>query len=188
MGDNICSHLWELKFATNRKHQIKSLLNWGLSCTRLSKYQTRNALGAFTLKATRDIKVFYLGNFINVKYMVVVAQSCLTLWDPMDCSLPNFSVRGIFQAEKTGVGCHSLFQGIFPTWVSHTVGRFYTIWATREVPRSSKTTTNTITFMPTITILNVKINIVKDWKFYLSTLDQLREYSVKTGLSHSYSD
>ena len=132
MGDNICSHLWELKFATNRKHQIKSLLNWGLSCTRLSKYQTRNALGAFTLKATRDIKVFYLGNFINVKYMVVVAQSCLTLWDPMDCSLPNFSVRGIFQAEKTGVGCHSLFQGIFPTQVSRIEGSFFTIWATRE--------------------------------------------------------
>ena len=132
MGDNICSHLWELKFATNRKHQIKSLLNWGLSCTRLSKYQTRNALGAFTLKATRDITVFYLGNFINVKYMVVVAQSCLTLWDPMDCSLPNFSVRGIFQAEKTGVGCHSLFQGIFPTQVSRIEGSFFTIWATRE--------------------------------------------------------
>ena len=132
MGDNICSHLWELKFATNRKHQIKSLLNWGLSCTRLSKYQTRNALGAFTLKATRDIMVFYLGNFINVKYMVVVAQSCLTLWDPMHCSLPDFSVHGIFQAEKTGVGFYSLFQGIFPTQVSCIEGSFFTIWATRE--------------------------------------------------------
>ena len=27
-----------------------------------------------------------------------VAQSCLTLWDPMDCSLPGSSVHGIFQA------------------------------------------------------------------------------------------
>ena len=26
------------------------------------------------------------------------AQSCLTLWDPMDCSLPGSSVHGIFQA------------------------------------------------------------------------------------------
>ena len=25
-------------------------------------------------------------------------QSCLTLCDPMDCSLPGFSVRGILQA------------------------------------------------------------------------------------------
>ena len=28
-----------------------------------------------------------------------VAQSCLTLFDPMDCSLPGFSVHGIFQAR-----------------------------------------------------------------------------------------
>ena len=28
-----------------------------------------------------------------------VAQSCLTLSDPMDCSLPSCSVHGIFQAR-----------------------------------------------------------------------------------------
>ena len=28
-----------------------------------------------------------------------VAQSCLTLCDPMDCSLPASSVHGIFQAR-----------------------------------------------------------------------------------------
>ena len=28
-----------------------------------------------------------------------VAQSCLTLNDPMDCSLPGSSVHGIFQAS-----------------------------------------------------------------------------------------
>ena len=28
-----------------------------------------------------------------------VAQSCLTLSDPMDCSLPGFSIHGIFQAR-----------------------------------------------------------------------------------------
>ena len=28
-----------------------------------------------------------------------VAQSCPTLCDPMDCSLPDFSVHGIFQAR-----------------------------------------------------------------------------------------
>ena len=26
-------------------------------------------------------------------------QSCLTLWDPMDCSPPGSSVHGIFQAR-----------------------------------------------------------------------------------------
>ena len=28
-----------------------------------------------------------------------LAQSCLTLCDPVDCSLPGFSVHGIFQAR-----------------------------------------------------------------------------------------
>ena len=39
--------------------------------------------------------------------------------NPMDCSLPGSSVHGISQARmgshSTGVGCHSLLQGILPT-------------------------------------------------------------------------
>jgi len=31
----------------------------------------------------------------------------------MDCSLPGFSVHG--RSKSTGVGCHFLLQGIFPT-------------------------------------------------------------------------
>ena len=34
--------------------------------------------------------------------------------DPTDHSLPDFSVHGIFPGRNTGVGCHSLLQGIFP--------------------------------------------------------------------------
>ena len=37
------------------------------------------------------------------------------LCDPMDCSPPGSSVHEIFQAKDTGVGCHFLLQGIFPT-------------------------------------------------------------------------
>ena len=40
-----------------------------------------------------------------------VAQSYLTLWDLMDYSLPSMDVPG----KNTGVGCHILLQGIFPT-------------------------------------------------------------------------
>ena len=46
--------------------------------------------------------------------MFSVTQSCPTLCDLMDCSLPGSSVHGIFQ-ENTGVGCHFLPQGIFLT-------------------------------------------------------------------------
>ena len=36
---------------------------------------------------------------VSVKVKVLVTQSCLTLCDPMDCSLPGSSVHGIFQAR-----------------------------------------------------------------------------------------
>ena len=36
---------------------------------------------------------------MKVKSEREVAQSCPTLSDPMDCSLPGFSVHGIFQAR-----------------------------------------------------------------------------------------
>ena len=42
-------------------------------------------------------------------------QSRLTLYDPMDDSLPGSSVHGDSPGKNTGVGCHSLLQGIFPT-------------------------------------------------------------------------
>ena len=42
----------------------------------------------------------------------LVAQSCLTLCDSLDCGLlcPWDS-----PGKNTGVGCHALLQGIFPT-------------------------------------------------------------------------
>ena len=36
---------------------------------------------------------------MKVKSESEVAQPCLTLSDPMDCSLPDSSVHGIFQAR-----------------------------------------------------------------------------------------
>ena len=65
------------------------------------------------------------------KWKVKVAQSCPTLWDPMD-----YTVHGILQAQNTRVGSLSLLQGIFPTqglnpgllrckWILYS-------WATRE--------------------------------------------------------
>ena len=37
-----------------------------------------------------------------------VAQSCSTLRDPMDCSLPGSSIHGIFQVTVLEWGCHRL--------------------------------------------------------------------------------
>ena len=41
----------------------------------------------------------FLLQCVKVKSESEVAQSCLTLSDPMDCSLPGSSIHGIFQAR-----------------------------------------------------------------------------------------
>ena len=66
-----------------------------------------------------------------------VTQSCLTLCDPMDCSLPGFSIDGIFQARilewVTISFSRRSSQPRDWTQVSCNVCRRFTIWATREV-------------------------------------------------------
>ena len=66
------------------------------------------------------------------------AQSCLTLCNPMDCSLPGSSIHGIFQARILEWVAISFSRGAFRprdwTQVSHIVGRCFTVWATREAP------------------------------------------------------
>ena len=44
-----------------------------------------------------------------------ILQSCLTPWDPMDCSPLGSSVHGDSLGKNTGMGCHALLQGIVPT-------------------------------------------------------------------------
>ena len=42
-------------------------------------------------------------------------QSCLTLCNLMNCSLPGSSVHGNSPGKNTGVGCHAFVSGIFLT-------------------------------------------------------------------------
>ena len=64
------------------------------------------------------------------------AQSCPTLCHPMDCSLPRFSIQGIFQARILEWIAISFSRGSAwlrdQTLASRTAGRLFTIWATRE--------------------------------------------------------
>ena len=53
--------------------------------------------------------------------LCLVAQSCPTLCDPMDCSLPASSIHGDSPSKNTGVSCHALLQGSFPTQGSNPV-------------------------------------------------------------------
>ena len=67
-----------------------------------------------------------------------VAQSCLTLCDPMDCSPPGSSVHGILQARiLEWVATSFSRESSWPrdwTEVSHIAGRCFNLWATREAP------------------------------------------------------
>ena len=47
--------------------------------------------------------------------LCLIAQSSLTLYDPMDYSPPGSSVHGDSPGKNTVVGCYALLQGIFPT-------------------------------------------------------------------------
>ena len=66
-----------------------------------------------------------------------VTQSCPTLCDPMDYSLPGSSVHGISQArilESIAISFSRSSQPRDWTQVSHTAGRLSTVWATRKAP------------------------------------------------------
>ena len=68
---------------------------------------------------------------------VLGAQLCLTLCDPMDCSLSGSSVHGIPQTSilewVTIPFSRESFWCKDRTQVSFIVGRFFTVWATKEV-------------------------------------------------------
>ena len=93
--------------------------------------------GKETAYQCRRLKRGMFHIWVTVHYVVLswVTQSCLTLCDPMDCSLPGSSVHRDSPGKNTGVGCRALLQeSSLPrdrTQVSHIAGRFFTIWATK---------------------------------------------------------
>ena len=52
----------------------------------------------------------------NSSVAVSVIQSCPTLCNPMDCSLPGSSVHGVLQARILGWVAISFFRGSFQPW------------------------------------------------------------------------
>ena len=67
---------------------------------------------------------------------ILVAQSCPTLCNSVDCSPPGSSVHGILQARILKWVAIPFSRGSsWPrdwTWVSCIAGRFFTIWVARE--------------------------------------------------------
>ena len=100
-------------------------------------YITTGETIAFTRWTFVDTVMSLLFNMLSEVKWSEVAQSCPTLCYPTDCSLLHSSVYGIFQARVLEWVAISFSRGSsWPrnrTQISHTVGRRFTSWATREV-------------------------------------------------------
>ena len=74
---------------------------------------------------------------MNNYQIVLVAQSCPNLCDPVDCSLSGSSLLGILQARMLEWVAIPFSKGSSQpkdrTQASHIISRFFTIWATRKV-------------------------------------------------------
>ena len=70
----------------------------------------------FSVWVTREAHPRVIQNSVNNRLCCAKSlQSCLTLWNAIDCGLPGFSVHGDSPGKNTGVDWHALLQGIFPT-------------------------------------------------------------------------
>ena len=81
--------------------------------------------------------IFYLQLFLlklkwKWKCKSEVAQSCLTLCDPVDCILPGSSFHGVLQEWVAISFSRGSSQPRDRTQVSHIAGRRFTLWVTRE--------------------------------------------------------
>ena len=64
-------------------------------------------------------------------YICSDAQSCLTLSDSMDCSLPGSSIHGIFQARVLEWGAISALLTMpkpLTVWITKSCGKFFNRW------------------------------------------------------------
>ena len=98
-----------------------------------------------------------------------MSNSC----NPMDCSLPGFSVHGILQARILGWVAISFSRGSSQprnrTQVSSIAGRFFTDWAMWEAPKIAKAIEMYKTggiILPDLRLYFKPIVIKTGWKLY----------------------
>ena len=93
-------------------------------------------LGQFQRFLSCDIGTGLHTCYLGMKSETEVSQPFPTLCNHIDCSLPDFSVHGIFQARVPQWVVISFSKGFSQprdgTWVSCIAGRHFTLWATRE--------------------------------------------------------
>ena len=111
MGQNICKRSnWQGINFQNKFMQLSSKVH----ATQLKKKKSKE-------KGRGSKHTFLQGRHERTRVCVCVggcvsapSQSCLTLYDPMDCSPPGSSVHGILQARVLEWGAISSSRSIFP--------------------------------------------------------------------------
>ena len=124
-GLNLDRAIWSWQARPQWNHYFCHVSYWS--------YQFQFQSSRILYSETRDVR---LEKTAKERKKVEVAQSCLTLCDPMDCSLPGSSIRGILQARILEWVTISFSRGSSQprdrTQVSLTAGRRFNLWATRE--------------------------------------------------------
>ena len=129
--------------------QMSSELRYGIYCRVCGKNLCSYRF--FIILSNGDNFVF-TKSLLHLATFCVLTQSCLTLCDLVDCSPPGSSIRGIPQVREWVAIPFSRRSSWSRDWtrISCIVGRFFTIWATREalyiIKASSKLSTSILYF------------------------------------------
>ena len=129
--------IWKWPFNIFLEHEKYHFIFYLDEIILLDYYSLLNSRGSSSLTNSKKKKAKVLIP-LSASMGAKLLQSCPTLCDAMDYSPPISSVHGILQARILAWVAISFSRGSsWPrdqTWVSCIAGRFFTIWATREVP------------------------------------------------------
>ena len=124
-----------------------------------------------------------MGSFPDTSLKVNITQSCLTLCDPIYCT-----VHGILQARILEWVAFPFSRGSsYPrdrTQVSCIAGRFYTIWATREAHSQMSVHLRKIRTRPSRTVLYQLSTSLKWERFWITKKEMEYYWALKTKLIH----
>ena len=107
----------------------------------------------------------FLLQCMKVKSEREVAQSCLTLSDPMDCSLPGSSIHGVFQARVLEWGAIA-----FSVYTSRLmlIPHCFDYYSSVEVLKLGNVSCSTLLFFEIVLAIQGPLRFQMNMKYYIS--------------------
>ena len=93
------------------EHEFETILGVG---------DGQGSLACYSIWGCKQLNTTEWLNWTDL-YLIVclIARLCLLLCNGIECSMPDSSVHGDSPGKNTGVGCHAILHGIFPTQGSY---------------------------------------------------------------------